>query len=400
MISLWHQRQAQFSTHLLRLWPFTASAAVGAAAWSGHLIGFLLAPLMIVLWGRARSRSEAFAVALGYYLATGRGLVIGAGVFFGDSTSLPHPIPGLLLWLGYAVLISAGWTMTWGTRAKALRLILALLLISIPPLGIVGGFNPLLSAGLFFPGLGWIGLCLIIIWFCVLVTIPTRTIVTLPFAAIALIANTVFRAPALPNWSSIDTSLGPAASSSEQYDRMMHLQRAVATWSTTHKQGSVLVLPELVGDDWSMNQQWWNSVDRNLKRRQQTVLLGAYVPIGNGKVYENVVVSIGQVDGVKFRDRVPVPISMWKPWTNEGALAFWTESGVHRINNRQVASLICYEQLLVWPVMLSLLENPDVLVAPANDWWATHTNLPDLQRQSVQAWARLFSIPFIWSTNR
>ena len=82
------------------------------------------------------------------------------------------------------------------------------------------------------------------------------------------------------------------------------------------------------------------------------------------------------------------------------ALGLGLATYIHEIGQTRVASLICYEQLLMWPVILSLVERPDVLIAPANDWWANETNLPEIQRQSVFAWARLFGIPAIWSTNR
>jgi hypothetical protein len=377
-----------------------AALLVGGIAWSGHLAGLLAAPLLVYLWSTARSRSRAFILALCYYLAAGYGLVAGAGVFFAESTSIPAPIPGLLLWLGYSALLATAWGGVWGATYKPIRLIAALTIVSVPPIGIVGGFNPLLAAGVYFPGLGWLGLSLMLAWSCLLVQTYRHLVSTLPFAAAAVAANICYIPPSLPNWSSLDTSLGPATTSDAQYDRMMILQRRVATWSASHAPGSVLVLPELVGDDWSVNGDWWKHVDAKLKARQQIVFIGAYLPQGIGSTYENVIVSLGRDGGSTWRDRVPVPVSMWKPWTDEGAIAFWSDNGVREIGGKRVASLVCYEQLLIWPAILSLLEKPDVLIAPANDWWATETNLPELQRVSVQAWARTFSIPSVWSTNR
>ncbi|BAP81946.1 conjugal transfer protein TraB (plasmid) [Bradyrhizobium diazoefficiens] len=70
------------------------------------------------------------------------------------------------------------------------------------------------------------------------------------------------------------------------------------------------------------------------------------------------------------------------------------ESAGHR-----VAPLICYEQLLVWPVLQSMLHSPDVLVAIGNDWWTAGTNMLAIQRASTEAWARLFGLPLVLSFN-
>jgi hypothetical protein len=377
-----------------------ASAMIGAVAWAGHIAGLLAAPLCIVLWARSKTRLQAFSTAMAYYLAAGHGLVKGAGVFFGDTGILPAPIPGILLWTGYSALLSAAWGMMWGGNHRAVRLLLALVLVSIPPLGVVGGFNPILAAGAYFPGLGWGGLLLTILGFCLLTCSRISPLAALPFIAIAVASNAVYDEPVAVGWSALDTSFGPAASPNSQFARLATLQRYVTSWSTSAPAKSVLVLPELVGEDWSINGSWWHRLDSKLKAQQQTVLLGAYLPRGNGEMYENVIVSLGHASGPAMRGRVPVPISMWKPWANTGAIAYWDESGVNEVAGKRVATLVCYEQLLVWPVLLSLLDKPDLLIGPANDWWAKDTNLPELQQQSVKAWARAFSVPSIWTTNR
>lgn len=400
MALVWKMRHGSVTGAALTALQAGAAAAIGAISWSGHLAGLFLAPLLVYLWGKSGSKTRAFIIAFCYYLAAGHGLIAGAGVFFGESAILPKPIPGMILWAGYSALLAAVWGGFWGCNRKPGRLFAALVAVSIPPLGVIGGYNPLLASGAYFPGLGWTGLALTLAWALVLAQGWRPLALTLPFALIALGANVLYVEPALPNWSARDTSLGPAVAPEAQYDRMMSLQRIVTSWSSTSAHGAVLVLPELVGDDWSINSQWWDRADAKLKAREQTVLVGAYVPIGTGEMYENVIVTLGNGKGVTWRDRVPVPISMWKPLSGKGARTFWAEREVKEIAGKRVASLVCYEQLLMWPVLLSLLDKPEVLIAPANDWWASETNLPELQRQSVRAWARSFSIPSFWSTNR
>ncbi len=84
----------------------------------------------------------------------------------------------------------------------------------------------------------------------------------------------------------------------------------------------------------------------------------------------NALFTVGADADKRMIDRVLVPYSMWKPWEKGGADAFWFDSGVHQISGTRIATVICYEQLLVWPVLHSFAHNPEILVGAANDWWA------------------------------
>lgn len=77
----------------------TFSAIVALAAWSGTIGGLIAAPLLVLAWRHARSRLEAFAVCLAYYLAAGRGLFRGASVFFGEDSRIPPWLSGAAIWI-------------------------------------------------------------------------------------------------------------------------------------------------------------------------------------------------------------------------------------------------------------------------------------------------------------
>jgi hypothetical protein len=62
--------------------------------------------------------------------------------------------------------------------------------------------------------------------------------------------------------------------------------------------------------------------------------------------------------------------------------------------------LICYEQLLLWPVLQSMLHSPTAIVAPGNGWWTAGTSIVAIQNASVMAWARLFGLPIVTAFNR
>jgi hypothetical protein len=112
----------------------------------------------------------------------------------------------------------------------------------------------------------------------------------------------------------------------------------------------------------------------------------------------------GKGVSVRYRQRMPVPVSMWQPWlsvlgTSAGARADFFANAVVSVRGTRVATLICYEQLLVWPILQSALGSPDVLVAPANGWWTAGTDIVAIQIAVATAWARLFNLPLVLAIN-
>lgn len=83
-------------------------------------------------------------------------------------------------------------------------------------------------------------------------------------------------------------------------------------------------------------------------------------------------------------------------WDRDGAYG----NPVVDIASTKVAPLICYEQLIVWPVLQSMTHDPDVIVAVGNGWWTSGSSIIDIQRASTEAWARLFDKPLVFSTNK
>jgi apolipoprotein N-acyltransferase len=72
---------------------------------------------------------------------------------------------------------------------------------------------------------------------------------------------------------------------------------------------------------------------------------------------------------------------------------------VVKLEGKNIAVFICYEQFLVFPVLHSLLYKPSALIGMSNMWWS-RKDLSIIQRGIMQAWGRLFGIPVVLSTNR
>ncbi|MDN2583770.1 nitrilase-related carbon-nitrogen hydrolase [Aquibium sp. ELW1220] len=82
-----------------------------------------------------------------------------------------------------------------------------------------------------------------------------------------------------------------------------------------------------------------------------------------------------------------------------------SESGLLRrpvvvVSDVRVATLVYYEQLLIWPMLQSALSTPGILVAPSNGWWTYGTNIAAIQIAASSAWARLFHLPLVLVSNR
>ncbi|HZC23035.1 MAG TPA: hypothetical protein VE866_06830, partial [Candidatus Binatia bacterium] len=114
--------------------------------------------------------------------------------------------------------------------------------------------------------------------------------------------------------------------------------------------------------------------------------------------YDNTLIVRGAETGA-FHQRIPVPIGMWNPSKAMTARLQLNGSGVIDLHGQRAAVLICYEQLLTWPVLVSMVQRPTVLVAVANDYWVAGTPIPAFRLAAVRAWARLFRLPYFSAVN-
>lgn len=373
------------------------AAAAGTLGWSGLILALPLELAFPALWASASSRLIAIAVSAAYFLAASRGLPQGVATFYGSGI-----VWGGVLWAAAAAAFVAVHGFLWSPQpgwGRSWRFAFASLLMGVPPLGIVGWAHPLTAAGVLFPGWGWLGLAAAATGMLVLTT------KLWPVAAIALTGAWLWSAagwtpPSVPDrWRGVDTvmgaSLGRAADLDQQRTLLAHVHRAAEAGAR------VVVLPESALGLWTptVSQFWMNAL------RETRVVMIAGAAAVDRRGYDNVLVEIaaGQAR-ILYRGRMPVPVSMWQPWRSwigEGgsAQAHLFANPVVTSQGRRIAPLICYEQLLVWPVLQSMLHAPDMIVATGNGWWTAGTSIVGIQRASVDAWARLFGMPLVTAYN-
>ena len=385
------------------------SALLGLAISSGSPVGLSASILAPVIWLRQNSRMSSWVSAMAYYVVALRDLTVVSRNFFGPEGG---PFEGLILWLVGACLLSVPWLWAWSLSRTAAfwRCPIALLLSVVPPLGLIGFASPIAAAGMLFPTLGFVGLALTFCLPALLVNggkfgfVLTAILVTL----VHLVAVPPPRSPA--DWEAVNTHFGAVGHGQVDWVRDYQVSRSIES-QVFQSKAKVLVFPEAVAPGW---------IEAFLQGNRKTILIGAVKPRskssdlraelsalrGSGDMstpttwqrYENKLLVRGGQTG-DFAQRVPIPIGMWRPFTETGVPLNLNGPGTIMVAGRCVAVVICYEQLVAWPVLASFLEKPSMIVAVSNNVWVTGTAIPSVERTAMVAWARLFNIPLLLAAN-
>jgi hypothetical protein len=401
-----------------------SAAALGIAASSGHPAGMALMCLMPALAMLQANRRDAFVVAASFYAGATWPVIPAAQNFVGPE---PPALGAALTWLAASLVLAAPWPAVWTpTRWHLLwRVPLGLAASAVPPLGIIGVASPLSSAGLLFPGAAWLGLAATAILPAACLLAP-RTVV-LSTVLLAAVSNTAWQLPrASSAWEAVNTNFGaishgggtPAA----KFATMTWLQARVL-----ESPARVVVFPETVVPTWTdATELFWQQTLAELHASGKTVIIGVGIPTSSSRARVDLSAELAALRGERFAitdpppshapsylnaalirgtqsgtflQRIPVPFGMWRPFNDGGVPLHALGPGVITIAGERVAIWICYEQLLVWPVIESMVERPTVIVAMANDYWVTGTPIPRWQAMAVTAWGRLFGVPRLAAVN-
>lgn len=349
------------------------------------------------LWAKSPSRMIAAAVSSGYFLAASRGLPLGVANFYtADLWS------GLLLWMmasaSFVLVHSVLWTRHTGNR-RTLRYLLAMVLMGLPPFGITGWAHPLTAAGILFPGWGWYGLVATVISIA-MISSRYWLAATICLGGLWLWSAATWTDPILPEgWKGVDLEMGQRLGRDPSL--RYHHNLITAVRAAAGDEARFVVLPESALGFWTPTiARLWQEGERG---SGLTVIAGAAVIDGQG--YDNVMVAVGSGGGdILYKERMPVPVSMWQPWRRwraqgGGARAHLFANPVVRLGMTRIAPLICYEQLILWPLLQSMFHSPTIIVATGNGWWTEGTSIVAIQKASVTAWAKLFDLPVVMAFN-
>lgn len=368
----------------------------GCVGWNGNVLLLPVALAFPILWSIAPTRQAAALVSAGYFLAASRGLPQGVAAFYASDLW-----PGLILWLVASASFVAIDTALWTTveAKRPLRYLAAAILMAVPPFGITGWAHPVTAAGVLFPGWGWWGLAATTAGLIGLVT-RIRPAVAITLAGFWLWSAATWTEQNLADgWRGVDLELGSSLGRELGLQRQRDLIATVRSHAFDNK--PFVVLPESALGYWTPTvERFWTKA---LAGTDVTIIAGAVLVDAQG--YDNLLVAISAKGGrILYRERMPVPGAMWQPWRSwwgetQGARADLFANPAVDLDGGRLGPLICYEQLIVWPVLQSMLHDPDIIVAVGNGWWTAGTSIVAIQRASATAWARLFAKPLVISFN-
>ncbi|WP_312867206.1 conjugal transfer protein TraB [Rhizobium sp. B209b/85] len=373
------------------------SVAVGAVAWRGNMITLPIAMILPLLWAQSPSRLVAGAVSAAYFLAASRGLPQGVANFYAADLR-----PGLLLWAMASSSFTLVHAVLWighPEKRRGVRYLLVMVLTGVPPFGIAGWAHPLTAAGVLLPGWGWFGLGATAILLVVMTGRRWQIAVAVLLGLYAWSATDRTQPKVADSWKGVDLALGQNLGRDNSLSYHSDLIAAVRAKAGESR---FVVLPESALGFWTptVARVW----QHGLLGSGIVVIAGAAVTDAAG--YDNVMVSISASKArILYRERMPVPLSMWQPWRvlmgeGGGAHAHFFANPVIGVAGMRMALLICYEQLILWPILQSMLQAPDVIVATGNGWWTSGTSIIAIQKASAAAWARLFGVPIVTAYNQ
>jgi len=371
------------------------SALIGCLGWSGNVHVAWISLIFPFLYLQSRRRLDTLLAAF-YYAGATWSVMPGASVFFGNNAS--HLLP-IALWLGCIVLGSLPWIALYHRRYVEVSAIAALVVLALPPLSLVTVAHPLISVGQWFPATKWFGLLLPLLMILLYRWLGPS------YTAAALLASVVVThvrwAPptADPQVATINTHFGGSAFVSRSSMLLYQQERLIETEALSHPD-SVVLFPETAVPAWSQSSDYhWRGTLRRLEQQHTTILLGTTVPIPTTEANRNILLTRGFGPHFAYVQRVPVPIAMWRFGDTAGFPLMLRYPPTIRVLNEHAGVLMCYEQLLVWPALQSLAHDPDMLLAPSNDYWASKTPIPAIQHVAAKSWADLWDIPLYEARN-
>lgn len=378
--------------------------ATGLAVWHYDAPSVFLL-LLAFLWnGVHQSRLGVFTLFLGYFAAGAVDIVDISKQFF-DGISW---ISSIAIWLGHAAILALPFVLLWKAKVSALsaavRYMAALLIVSAPPIGILGWLSPILAAGALFPGTGVAGLfATLVISGALAGAMPSKEyrIGFLVLYTVSIVMNMAWadREPQPPmTWFAQNTHMGRYPDNIEsQIERQQRLTGMAI--EAIEGGAKVILMPEEIVGIWNASTRyiWETKVAPIAKAHDATVLVGAAVK-GEGRKEINAIVAIGQ-DQFTHGARQPMPVSMWRPWAKDGYAAEWN-SGVKAVQGTKAAITLCYEDFLIWPTATAfILDKPQIILSAANNWFGGSLSAREIQRRSIALQGRLYGVPVVRAVN-
>ena len=343
----------------------------------------------------APSIPHTVGIAITFNLVAGFGLLPGIHTLSNDLITALSAwvIPALLLSVPFALAPTMPWT---GVMA-------ALVLMTLPPLGIIGLPSPLIVAGAILPGAGFVGLALILVLFQLLysLSVPKQVGAGLMLALIGIssyggIGGAVSQSD--PRFVGIDMRLNHSLSADPDYIADYHSQsRIPAILKDTEASTAIPLFPEAMAGRLTDTAQ---ARLRSFAAAANREFIAGGEEFTDSGQYNNILAHVSADNiNILYRQRMPAPWFMWRGGMDGFFKADLTRPGTFVFDEINVGALICYEIALPLLIFQTHWNDPDMVLVASNLWWGRETNLPDVVRLHIAAWSRLFDVPYIPAMN-
>ncbi len=365
-------------------------------SWSLSIELTIFSSLLFFSYFYINQRSYLFTLILSYYLFASRGLLIGTENYY-DSIYI-----AILIWLLSALLTTSVWITIWNPyQKKRLQLFpIMLTLLIVPPIGFISWVNPIISSAIVFPEFGFLGIVFYLLSLYLVVILlknKSRTTQTIITILILFISTVIYN----PIKKQKQNTLYPINSNLKYKNQAVDFlgdyrrQKKLLAIANKSQQNNLLFHENALGSFNQNSMMIWERLDNN-----KTILAGATIYHKRVGVYDNVLMEITH-NSYKtiYKQRVPVPISMWKPWIEQGAKAYPFQNPTVEYQQSRVGVFICYEQLLTYTYLHTMFYEPKYIIGISNLWWVEDESIGKIQRRNLELWGRLFGKKFYYSEN-
>jgi len=390
---------------------------LGLVGWNTGFHGYFVLLFVPVVWFVLPNRRIVFLFIFFYYLGATKELLLGTYQFFDGNLA-----QALFLWIMQQAILTTGWLIFWkknvqGFPSITLRLLATYFITTfIPPYSFIGLAHPITCAGYYFPGTQFLGIALLVLLTSSVSTIvvshkygsaqKAHTNIKVLFIVLVIscfICNLTYKKKVMfADWVGVNTALGKYP---QDYFKIYqrHLELKKLAEEQINKGKKVIIFPETIAGKWTkIEKHLWNDIDLYAKEKGAVILLGIQQVVSKTR-YDNALVVLGDKSHTSneiIKARMPMPIGNWRPFTKWSATLNFNE-GNTILNDKPTAVLICFEEMLVWPILQSMAShNPEVIMTTSNIWWAKGTKIADIMDQTTLMWGRLFGVVVLGAINR
>lgn len=388
-----------------------AAGAVGHAAYLSPSALYLLAAFPLLLtW--PRYRWGAVLTAWSFFLGPCLALI---GVLKNWVAGTGQPLSPIEIH-GYPLLLSVLLALPFflvnpaaPPARRALQMVVALVVLTVPPLGFVAWINPLMLAAALFPGAGVllgmglglaaIGLLAAHSWRQTAHPVARIGLAVLLVCVVGAHSLDATRPDPLPplGWYGINTKHPPGLMTPESREFRVALIDAEAAPFLQFPETTLLVFPESVLPEHEPQDiTRLQPLMERLKATGAKVLVGATTRTGPQAWRNQILIVDGDGARPLAETRIPVPVGNWQLGGSGVPLNGWASSLVD-IEGVVASVTICYEELPLWSHRKA--DEAEVMVSAAN-LWMLNPSVLKYQRTAIAALARLARKPLVRAENR